>query len=117
MPAYVRTGLNLVPVEDVALGHLLAAERGRIGERYILGGRNMLLKEILDVLAEITGIPSPRLRIPHAVALAAGHADQIVSRVLNRPPRVPVEGVRMARHTMFVDASKAPENSALKPVP
>ncbi len=108
MPAYVRTGLNVVPVEDVALGHLLAAERGRIGERYILGGRNMLLKEILDVLAEITGIPSPRLRIPHAVALAFSHADQIVSRVLNRPPRVPVEGVRMARHTMFVDASKAP---------
>lgn len=109
MPAYVETGLNWVPVEDVAVGHWIAAERGRIGERYILGGRNMLLKEILDVLAGISGRPSPRVRLPHAVAMAAGYADQVFSRMLNRQPRIPLEGVRMARHKMFVDCSKAVE--------
>lgn len=107
IPAYVETGLNWVPVEDVAAGHWAAAERGRIGERYILGGRNMLLKEILDVLARISGRPSPRIRLPHAVAMAAAYGDQIFSRVLNRQPRIPLEGVRMSRHKMFVDCSKA----------
>jgi len=115
MPAYVQTGLNLVPVEDVAIGHCLAAERGRIGERYILGGRNLMLKEILDTLARMTGLPSPRVRLPHAVALAAGHADQWVSRVLNRPPRIPLEGVRMARHKMFVDCSRAQRELGFEP--
>ena len=107
MPAYVETGLNWVPVEDVALGHWIAADRGRVGERYILGGRNMLLKEVLDVLAQISGRPSPRVRLPHAFAMAAGYADHVFSRVLNRQPRIPLEGVRMARHKMFVDCSKA----------
>jgi dihydroflavonol-4-reductase len=107
MPAYVETGLNWVPVEDVAVGHWIAAERGRVGERYILGGRNMLLKEILDVLARISRLPSPRIRLPHAVAMVAGYADQIFSRMLSRQPRIPLEGVRMARHKMFVDCSKA----------
>lgn len=107
MPAYVETGLNWVPVEDVARGHWMAAEKGRVGERYILGGRNMRLKEILDLLAKISGRPSPRVRLPHAVAMAAGYADQFFSRVLNRQPRIPLEGVRMARHKMFVDCSKA----------
>ena len=107
MPAYVDTGLNVVAVEDLAAGHWLAAERGRPGERYILGGRNMTLKEILDVLSAITGRPSPRVRLPHAVALAAGCADAIISRVLGREPHIPLEGVRMARHKMFVDCSKA----------
>ena len=107
MPAYVETGLNWVPVEDVAVGHWIAAERGRVGERYILGGRNMLLKEVLDILARISGRPSPRLRLPHAVAMAAGYADHVFSRVLNRQPRIPLEGVRMSRHKMFVDCSKA----------
>jgi dihydroflavonol-4-reductase len=107
IPAYVETGLNWVPVEDVALGHWIAAERGRVGERYILGGRNILLKEVLDVLARISGRPSPRLRLPYAIAMAAGYADQFFSRMLNRQPRIPLEGVRMARHKMFVDCSKA----------
>jgi dihydroflavonol-4-reductase len=107
MPAYVETGLNWVPVEDVALGHWIAAECGHVGERYILGGRNMLLKEILDILARISGRPSPRVCLPHAVAMAAGYADQAFSRVLNRQPRIPLEGVRMARHKMFVNCSKA----------
>ncbi len=114
MPGYVDTGLNLVPVEDAAAGHLLAAEHGRVGQRYILGGRNMTLKEILDVLSRITGRPAPRLRLPHAVALAAGYADNLVSRMLGREPQIPLEGVRMARHKMFVDCSKAERELGFK---
>lgn len=117
MPAYVDTGLNLVPVEDVAEGHILAAERGKSGERYILGARNMTLKEILDVLAGITGRPAPRLCMPHAVALAAGFVDTAVSRLLGREPAIPLEGVRMSRHKMFVDASKAPHELGFAPGP
>jgi dihydroflavonol-4-reductase len=107
MPAYVDTGLNVVAVEDVAAGHLLAAEKGRIGERYILGGRNMTLKEILDALAAITGKRAPRLKLPHVVALAAGYADELYSRLAGREPQIPVEGVKMSRHKMFVESDKA----------
>lgn len=107
MPAYVDTGLNLAAVEDVAAGHLLAAEKGRAGERYILGARNMTLKEILDALAAITGRSAPRVRLPHAVALAAGYADEWVARLSGREPRIPVEGVKMSRHRMFVASDKA----------
>jgi dihydroflavonol-4-reductase len=107
MPAYVDTGLNVAPVEDVAAGHLLAAGKGRIGERYILGGRNMTLKQILDALAAIAGRSAPRIRLPHAVALMAGYADEMFSRVLGREPQIPVEGVKMSRHKMFVESDKA----------
>jgi dihydroflavonol-4-reductase len=107
MPAYVDTGLNVVAVEDVAAGHLLAAEKGRNGERYILGGRNMTLKEILDALAAITGKRAPRLKLPHVVALAAGYADEWYSRIAGREPQIPVEGVKMSRHKMFVESDKA----------
>ncbi len=107
MPAYVDTGLNLVAVEDAAAGHLLAAERGRVGERYLLGGRNMTLKEILETVARIAGRRAPRVRLPHAVALAVGYCDELLSRCTGREPQVPLEGVRMSRHKMFVDASKA----------
>ena len=107
MVAYLDTGLNLVPVEDVAEGHLLAAERGRVGERYILGGRNMTLKEIFEAIAAVSGRPAPRMRMPFAVALAAGYASEALARISRREPPVPLEGVRMARHKMFVDASKA----------
>ncbi len=107
MPAYVDAGLNLVPVEDVAAGHLMAAERGQVGQRYILGARNMTLKEILSVLAGIAGRPAPRFRLPHAVAMAAGYVDRVASVVLHREPQIPLEGVRMARHKMFVDCAKA----------
>jgi dihydroflavonol-4-reductase len=107
MPAYVETGLNVVPVEDAARGHLLAAERGEIGRRYILGGRNMTMREILEALARATGRPAPRVRLPHAVAMAAAYADTAWSRMLGRAPRIPIEGVRMSRHRMFVDASRA----------
>jgi len=107
MPGYVDTGLNFVPVEDCARGHLLAAERGRVGERYILGGVNLTLKNMLGILAGITGRRAPQWKIPHALAYAAGLVDTGVSRALGREPRIPLEGVRMARHKMFVDASKS----------
>jgi dihydroflavonol-4-reductase len=115
MPAYVDTGLNLVPVEDCAAGHLLAAEKGRIGERYILGARNMTLKEILGALASITGRPAPRVRLPHAVALAAGYADEFFSRLTGREPQIPVEGVKMSRHRMFVESDKAQKELGYQP--
>jgi dihydroflavonol-4-reductase len=107
MPAYVETGLKVVAVEDVAHGHHLAAKRGRIGERYLLGGRNMSLKEILTVLSSISGRPAPRIRLPLALALVAGYVDQFASGLLGREPRIPLDGVRMARHKMFVRSSKA----------
>ena len=117
MPAYVDTGLNWVPVEDAAAGHLLAAERGTVGERYILGGENLSLKQVLDILAAISGRPAPRVRLPHALALAAGYADAAVSHLLRREPRIPLEGVRMARHSMFVDSGKARRELGFAPGP
>jgi dihydroflavonol-4-reductase len=117
MPAYVDTGLNVVAVEDVAAGHLLAAEKGRIGERYILGARNLTLKQILDMLAAIVGRPAPRVRLPHAVALAAGYADEFFARLRGREPQIPVEGVKMSRHRMFVESDKAERELGYKPTP
>ncbi|MGH7409895.1 MAG: hopanoid-associated sugar epimerase [Candidatus Methylomirabilis sp.] len=108
MPAYIDTGLNLIDVADVARGHLLAAERGQIGARYILGHRNLTLKEIFGILALITKIPSPRVRLPYRLILPLAYANQWFSdRITKRPPRVPLEGVKMARRQMFFDASKA----------
>jgi len=115
MPAYVDTGLNVAAVEDIAAGHLLAAEKGRIGERYILGARNMTLKQILDALSAITGRPAPRVRLPHAIALAAGYADELFSRLAGREPQIPVEGVKMSRHRMFVESDKAARELGYKP--
>jgi dihydroflavonol-4-reductase len=117
MPGYVDTGLNFVPVEDCAAGHLLAAERGRIGERYILGGCNLTLKEMLDRLAAISGLPGPRWKFLHALAYVAACVDTLVSGALRREPQIPLEGVRMARHKMFVDASKATRDLGFSPGP
>ncbi len=107
MPAYVDTGLNLIDVEDVAEGHLLAMERGRIGERYILGCQNLTLKEILETLAKVSKRPAPTLRLPRVFALGLGLISTGVSAVTRRPPRVPWEGVRMAGKKMFFDSRKA----------
>jgi dihydroflavonol-4-reductase len=117
MPAYVDTGLNMVAVDDVAAGHLLAAERGRSGGRYILGARNMTLQEILQALAQITGRPAPWVRLPHFVALAAAHLDEWISRARGRVPQIPVEGVKISRHRMFVDGSKATRELGYRPGP
>jgi dihydroflavonol-4-reductase len=107
MPAYVDTGLNLVDARDVAEGHLLAAERGRVGEKYILGNRDMTLKQILDVLADITGLPAPRVRVPHALPLVVGAIDTGWARLTGRTPRVPWEAVRMSMKKMYFDPGKA----------
>jgi dihydroflavonol-4-reductase len=107
MPAYVDTGLNLIDVKDVAEGHLLAAERGRIGEKYILGNKDMTLKQVLDLLSRITGLPAPRLRVPHAIPLVVGAIDSGLARLTGRPPRVPIEAVRMSMKKMYFDPAKA----------
>lgn len=105
--AYVDTGLNLVDVRDVAEGHVLAAERGRDGERYILGNRNMKLIEILRMLAELTGGRAPRLRLPHWIPLIAAHLSTAWARLRGVEPAVALDAVRMARHRMFFDASRS----------
>jgi dihydroflavonol-4-reductase len=107
MKAYVETGLNLVAVEDVAEGHCLAAERGRVGERYILGGRNFHLKEIFDALARITGVPAPTRRIPHWIPLTAAFLSTAAARCAGRSPALSFEQVRLSKKFMYFDGSKA----------
>jgi dihydroflavonol-4-reductase len=115
LPAYVQTGLNLVPVEDVARGHVLAAERGRIGERYLLGGRNMTLHEMLETLSVYSGRRTPRICLPWRVAMTIGYADQLIARMSGREPRIPLDGVRMARHMMWADCTKAKHELGFSP--
>ncbi len=107
MPAYVDTGLNLVDVRDVARGHLLAAERGRVGEKYILGCRNVTLAGMLRMLGDITGIEPPRLRLPHWLPVGAAAVATGWARLFGGEPRVAFDSARMARHRMFFDAGKA----------
>ena len=107
MPAYLDTGLNVVDVGDVAAGHLLACERGRVGERYILGGENLTLRQIFGKLEEVTGKPAPKVRIPYAVAYAAGVASTGWASLTGKEPRAPLDGVRMARKKMWVRHDKA----------
>src|SRR2546422_4362661 len=107
MPGYVETGLNFLGVEECAAGHLLAAEKGKIGERYLLGAENLTLKQVLDELEKITGLPAPRLKIPHGLALGAVYSETALSRLVGREPGIPVEGVKIARHMMFVDCARA----------
>jgi len=107
MPGYVETGLNFVGVEECAAGHLLVAEKGKVGERYLLGGENLTLKQMLDTLAKITGLRAPILKIPHGLALGVAYASTAFSRLVGREPGIPVEGVKIARHMMFVDCSRA----------
>src|SRR5438105_7900164 len=107
-PAYVDTGLNLVDGRQCARGPLAALEKGRSGERYILGGENLTLKQILDKLAAITGLPSPKVRVPYVVALATGVVDEVVTgHILGREPRATIDAVRMGRRKMFVSSGKA----------
>ncbi len=118
LSAIVDTGLNIVHVRDVAEGHLLAALRGRVGERYILGHRNMTLAEIVAELAEITGLSAPRVRLPYAVAWAAGAVSTAVSTwITHRPPAIALEAVRMARRRMFFDPEKAVRELGLPQTP
>ncbi len=115
MPAYIDTGLNLVDVRAVARGHVTAACRGRVGERYLLGGRNMELREILATLARLSGRRAPSLRLPWVVAYAAAAAENAVARVTGHEPRLPLDGVKMARHKMYVASDKAARELGFQP--
>lgn len=117
MPAYVDTGLNLVDAQDTAKGHLQAAERGRTGERYILGCQNLTLKEILDRLAALSGKRAPATQIPYPVAYAAGVVSTAWAYVSGSVPRAPLDGVRMARKKMFVSHAKASRELGFEPGP
>jgi dihydroflavonol-4-reductase len=117
-PAYVETGLNLVDATECARGHVQALEKGRSGERYILGGENLTLKQILDRLAAITGLPSPTVKLPYIFALAAGVVDEMVTgRLLGREPRATIDAVRMGRKMMFVSSAKAERELGWRTVP
>jgi dihydroflavonol-4-reductase len=118
MPAYLETGLNLVHVRDVARGHLLAEEKGRVGEKYILGNQNLSLSVIFQMLAGITGIPAPKVRLPYWPILALSYLDEFwATHVSGRPPRMPVAGVKMARKFMYFDSSKAVRELGLPQTP
>jgi dihydroflavonol-4-reductase len=117
MPGYVETGLNFVGVEECAVGHLLVSERGKIGERYLLGGENLTLKELLDTLARITGLSAPMMKIPHGVALGVAYVESAFSRLVGKEPQIPVEGVKIARHKMFVDCSRGKKELGFQPGP
>jgi dihydroflavonol-4-reductase len=117
MPAYVDTGLNLVDVRDTAVGHVLALERGKPGERYILGCENLTLKQILEKLADVSGRKAPAARIPYAVAWTAGAASSIWARLSGGEPPVPLDGVRMTKKKMWVTHAKAARELGFAPGP
>jgi dihydroflavonol-4-reductase len=118
MPGYVDTGLNLVDVDDVARGHLLAADKGRVGEKYILGHENLTLQQILALLAELTGRPAPRFKVPYRLALGVAYADAALARLIpGREPFVPPVGVKLSKKKMFFDAGKAVNELGLPQTP
>lgn len=115
MPGYVETGLNFVGVEECAAGHILVAEKGIVGERYLLGAENLTLKAVLDILSKITGLPAPTWKISHRMALGVAYAETAFSRLIGREPQIPVEGVKIAQHMMFVDCARAPRELGFRP--
>jgi dihydroflavonol-4-reductase len=118
IPAYVDTGLNVVDVEDVAIGHVMAAERGRIGERYILGHVNLTLPELFQLLAQVSGISAPRIRIPYGFAYLSACVSEFVARTItHKPPFVTLAGVKLSRKRMFFDTSKAVRELGLPQTP
>ena len=117
MPAFIDTGLNVVDVRDTAEGHLLACERGRAGERYILGAENLTLEQILQKLAAITGRRAPTTQIPYAIAWCAGACSTAWAELSGKPPRVPLDGVRMAKKKMWVTHEKASRELGFNPQP
>ncbi len=119
MPAYLDTGLNWVHVRDVAIGHILAAERGRIGERYILGHAegNWTMREAFAVLESVSNVPAPRIRIPYFIPLMVAHIGELAARFTGKPPRAPLAGVRMARYKMFFNPAKAIRELGLPQTP
>jgi dihydroflavonol-4-reductase len=117
-PAYVDTGLNLVDVDEVARMHVVALDRGTPGERYILGGENLSLKQILDRLSAITGLPSPTMKVPHAVAMAFAFFDEnFTGKLRGKEPRATVEAVRMGKKMMFASSAKAVRELGFRELP
>lgn len=117
MPAYIETGMNLIDVDDVAAGHLLAMEKGRVGERYILGHKNLLLREVFEILSRLTGVKAPRVKLPRLAILPLAHMNEWIASLTNHPPRIPLEGVRMAKYKMHYDCSKAIKELGLPQTP
>ena len=107
MPAYIETGMNIVDVDDVAAGHLLAMQKGRIGERYILGTKNLMLRDIFEILSRLTGVAMPSVKLPRELILPLAYLNLAFSWVTGIPPRIPLEGVKMAKYKMHYDCSKA----------
>lgn len=119
MPAYLDTGLNFVHVRDVVAGHILAAEKGRVGERYILGSQdgNLTLRQAFEILSQITSLPAPRFQVPHSVALGAAHVSEWVAKFTGKPPKAPLAGVRMAAYKMWFNPAKAIRELGLPQTP
>ena len=118
IPAYLATGLNLVDVADVSAGHILAWQKGRVGERYILGNRNVTLKEMFGMLASITGLSAPRVRLPYWLVVGAGYAEQaLVARPMKREPAIPVEGVLASKKPAWVSSRRAVEELGMPQTP
>lgn len=115
MPAFVETGLNVVGVDDVAQGHLLALARGQIGQRYILGGQNLMLRELLAEIASLAGRAAPRVRLPVAPLMPLAHAAEGMARLTGREPFLTVDGLRMARNRMFFSSAKAERELGYRP--
>ncbi len=119
MPAFLDTGLNWVHVRDVAIGHILAAEKGRVGQRYILGHAegNWTMQQTFAVLEEISGVPAPKMRVPYAVAYLAAWVNEAIAKISGHPPKAPLAGVRMARYKMFFSPAKAIRELGLPQTP
>ena len=117
MPAYIETGMNIIDVDDVATGHLLAMQKGRQGERYILGCRNLMLREVFDILSQVTGVKAPSIKLPRLAILPLAYANHWIANLTGQPPRIPLEGVKMAKYKMHYDCSKAIRELGLPQTP
>jgi dihydroflavonol-4-reductase len=117
MPAYVNTGLNIVHVDDVAMGHLLALEKGEVGDRFILGEKDMTLQEILAEVARLTGAGPPKIRLPHGLILPVAWLAETWARVTGSSTRITIDGVRLARKMMFFSSDHAREKLGYSPRP
>lgn len=117
MPAYIETGMNIIDVDDVAAGHLLAMRKGRQGERYILGCKNLMLREVFGILSALTGIKAPTIKLPRLAVLPLAYVNHWIANLTGRPPRIPLEGVKMAKYKMHYDCSKAIRELGLPQTP
>jgi dihydroflavonol-4-reductase len=117
MPAYIETGMNIIDVDDVAAGHLLAMEKGRQGERYILGCKNLMLREVFEILSRLTGVKAPTIKLPRLAILPLAYVNQWIANITGQPPRIPLEGVKMAKYKMHYDCSKGIRDLGLPQTP